>query len=494
MTLFRITLPICIAVAAWGIIMPDSLATAGQTFTSTMFDALDWFFMGSVTAFLLISIGLGFSKYGRLRLGGPDSRPDFSTASWLSMLFAAGIGSGLLFWGVAEPITHFSNPPMGTAGSPAAARQAMLITNFHWGLHAWAVYGMAALTLGYFGLRRGTPYLAGAPIRAGYTGRWVEPVALAADLIAVLAVAFGVAGALVFGTSQLQAGLAATVGISGDSMAVGMGLLAVVTVAFLISATTSLDKGIKLLSNINIVLALALMIFLLVVGPTSFLMRGFVNALGDYVSHLPSMTLQLYPFNELGVWLQSWTLNYFVWWIAWAPFVGIFIARISRGRTIREFVFGVIVTPSVLSVFWFAVFGGTGLYEELSGSGGVAAMVNDNVTVALFSLFERLPAAQLLNGVTVVLIFVFLITSADSATFVLGMLTSQGSFDPPTRRKVAWGVALGGVSGGLMLSGSIDAIRALSIVGAIPFTFVMVLQVVALLRTLPGDYANSEKS
>ncbi|MFT5434858.1 MAG: glycine betaine transporter, partial [Myxococcota bacterium] len=242
LTLFRISLPLCLGVALWGILSPETLASNATALQGRVFDALDWFFMGSVTTFLLVAISLAISKYGRLRLGGPDSKPDFSTASWLSMLFSAGIGSGLLFWGVAEPVTHFAHPPGGVPGSTEAARGAMLLTNFHWGLHAWAVYGMAALVLGFFAFRRGTPYLAGAPIREGFSGRWVKPVAGGADLLAVVGVAFGVAGALVMGVQQLQAGLNVTLGLSADSKSVGLMLLGFITVAFLISSSTSLDK------------------------------------------------------------------------------------------------------------------------------------------------------------------------------------------------------------------------------------------------------------
>ncbi len=490
-TLYRVALPLCVVMGAFGIMAPEALADLGTSFSRAIFRSLDWFFMASVTSFLLCSFYLALSRYGQLRLGGPDARPDFSRASWLSMLFSAGIGSGLLFWGVAEPMTHYSHPPITAAGTPEAARQALLITNFHWGFHAWAVYGMAALVLAYFGFRKGTPYLAGAPIRAGFSGRWTEPVAWIADLIAVLAVAFGVAGALVFGVNQLYAGLTFATGLEPDNMGTSMGLLGVITVSFLISASTSLDKGIKWLSNINIALALALMVFLLVVGPTSYLMRIFATSVGDYLSNLPSLTLRLYPFEDVRGWVEGWTLTYFVWWIAWAPFVGIFIARISRGRTIREFVFGVVLTPTLLSVLWFCVFGGTGLYEETMGGGDMAALVNEDITGALFALLGRLPMQTMLAIVALVLVFIFLVTSADSATFVLGMLTSEGSFDPPTRRKLMWGLTLGALSAGLMLSGSIAAIKALSIIWAIPFTFIMVIQVGALLRVLPSEFEDA---
>ncbi len=489
--LFPVSLAACVAVAVWGISAPDSLVATASAITGGTFRSLDWFFMGMVTSFLVLGAWLAFGPYGDLKLGSDDQEPDFSTPSWLSMLFSAGMGVGILFWGVAEPVMHFSGPPTGVASSPEAARQAMVLTNFHWGLHAWAVYSAAALVLAYFAFRKGQPYLPGAPIRAGYEGRWVAPVASVADLLAIISVAFGVAASLVMGTLQLQTGLHATMGLDPDSVPIGFALLGSLTVAYMISATTSLDKGIKWLSNANMVLAIVLMLFVLFAGPTSFLLRSFVTAVGDYVSALPSLTLGLYPYRDVGGWVESWTLTYFVWWIAWAPFVGVFIARISRGRTIREFILGVTLTPAILSVLWFAVFGGSGLFVETMGGGGFSEIVSEDVTAALFSLFDLLPASRLLAGIAVTLIFIFLVTSADSATFVLGMMTSRGSFDPPRMRKIAWGLSLSGLAAGLLLARSIEAVRAMAILGAIPFGFVMVLQIGALLRTLPSEREGS---
>ncbi len=482
--LFRVAVPICAVVAVVGIAAPDILTSSAQWVTSTSFRALDWFFMAAVTGFLVFSLVLAAGPWGRLKLGQPDDVPEFSTVSWLAMLFSAGMGAGLLFWGAAEPILHFAGPPVGEASTPAAARQAMVITTFHWGLQAWAVYAVGALVLAFFAFRRGTPYLAGGPIRASYTGAWVEPVAWAADLTAVLAVAFGVAGSMGMGVLQLHTGLSVVAGVSLESTGVAVGILVALVAAYMISATTSLDKGIRILSNVNMALAIGLMAFLFVVGDSSFLLRSFVTALGDYFTGLAPISLLLYPYQDLSGWLHGWTLTYFIWWIAWAPFVGIFIARISKGRTIREFVLAVLFAPTLFSLLWFAIFGGTAFHEELYGMGGITELVQQDVTTALFALLERTPAALLLNVVCLVLIFVFLVTSADSATFVLGMLTTQGSLTPPTNRKIAWGVTLGAMGAALLLSGNVRAVQAVAISGAIPFTFVLLLQCVALVRAL----------
>ena len=487
--LIYVVAPLCAAMAIWGMIAPDDLASTAADITGTIFASLDWFFMGSVTAFLGLTLWLGLGRYGRLRLGGPDERPEFSTASWLSMLFSAGMGVGILFWGVAEPMTHYVAPPIGSGETALAARRAMVLTNLHWGLHAWSVYCIGALVLGYFAFRRGGRWLAGAPLRLVFRGRWVGPVANLADGIAVVAIAFGVAGSLVMGVMQLQTGLNLAVGWSADSASVGFAILVVLTIAYMLSAATSLDKGIQLLSNANVALALLLLVFVLLAGPTGFLLRSAATALGDYLTALPGLSLSLYPYQDTGGWLEAWTLTYFIWWIAWAPFVGIFIARISRGRTIREFVLGVTLTPTLLSILWFAVFGGTGLHAEMTDHPGFASVVAEDITLALFTLYDTLPGSLVLTGVSLVLIFVFLVTSADSATFVLGMLSSAGSLDPPRRQKLGWGVGLALMAAGLLLSRSIDAVRAVVVLGAIPFTFILILQLVALLRVLPGDLA-----
>ncbi len=485
-TLFRVALPICAVVGLAGILWPEWLAGTAGAITGAAFSALDWYFMALVTGFLLLSAWLALGRYGSVKLGQPDDEPEFTDAAWISMLFAAGMGAGLLFWGVAEPILHFTSPPAGEGGTAAAARMGMVITNFHWGLHAWAVYAVAALVLAYFGFRRQTPYLPGAPIRSAFRGRWVEPTAKLADLVAVLAVAFGVAGSMAMGVLQIDTGLGVITDLPKDSLTVRVAILAVLFVSYMASAATGLDRGIKILSQLNVTIAIALLCFVALAGPTATLLRGFVTGIGDYLAALPGLSLMTYPYQDKAGWLHGWTLVYFVWWISWAPFVGIFIARISRGRTIREFVSGVILLPTLFSVLWFAVFGGTGLHEEL-GRGGVARMVQENVTVALFTLFDRLPLSQLLSVTALLLVFIFLVTSVDSATFVLGMLTSRGDLDPPPRRKLAWGVSLAVLGGALLIAERVEVVRAIAILGAVPFAFILMIQIGALLRALRED-------
>jgi glycine betaine transporter len=474
-------------IAIAGVFAPEHLAAAAGILTQSVFASIDWFFLATATVILGLALWLAFSRYGRLVLGKPGDEPDFSTGSWLAMLFAAGMGSGILFWGVAEPLLHFVSSPDSASRSPAAARQALVLTGLHWGLHAWALYALAALVLAYFVFRRGLPYLPGAPIRDVFPYRWAAPVAVLADLVAVLAIVFGVAGSIAMGTMQLQSGLHAVFGVSVNSKVVSAGIVLALFITYMASAATKLEQGIKWLSNINIVLAIALAALVLFAGPTSYMLKSFWTSLGDYLSQLPSLSIRLYPHQSDQSWLHSWTLTYLIWWIAWVPFVGIFVARISRGRTIRQFILGVLCVPTLFSMLWFAIFGGAGLYQELRGSSGVADLVQEDLTLALFALLERYPFGGVLSVVSLVLVFIFLVTSVDSATFVLGMLTSGGDLDPPRSRKIAWGVTLGLMGGALILAGSVDAVRALAIVGAIPFSFILVLQLVALVKALAHD-------
>ncbi len=493
---FLVSLPICVFVALWGIIDPDGLASMGGAITEVTFRALDWFYLSIIVGFLVLSLWLAFGKYGRLKLGGADTEPEFTYPSWLAILFSCGMGAALLYWGVAEPVLHFTQAPGSVLGSPSAARHAIVMSLFHWGVHAWAVYSIAALVLGYFGFRRQTPYLPGAPLRSTLTGWWVEPVAWLADVLAIVAVALGVAGSIALGILQLQSGLHVVIGTPLNSTLVLLILLALVVVSYMTSAATSVDKGIRILSNLNMGTAIILMCFIFLVGPTGALLRTVLTAFGDYASQIMSLSFQLYPYEDEAVsaWFRDWTLTYFIWWIAWAPFVGVFIARISRGRTFREFVMGVLLVPTLFTIIWFSIYGGMALYEEVYGAGGLAVLVQQDVNTTLFAFFDRLPFSLLLSCIGLVLVFIFVVTSVDSATFVLGMLTTNGSLNPPVRRKLTWGITLGALGAALMFAGNPVAIKAVSIVGAIPFTFILLLQIAALLRALAEDTAEEDPS
>jgi glycine betaine transporter len=471
--------------AVWGLVSPSAMTAAATGAVGFMLDSVGWLYLLLCSSFLVLAAFLALGPYGSLRLGPDDSRPDFSTLSWLSMLFAGGMGAGLVFWGVAEPVSHFAQPPGNTtASSPEAARLSMVLTALHWGLHPWAIYASCALVVAYFVFRRRMPGLISAPLRATLPrSAFTSVVGIVADVIGVFAVVFGLAGSLVMGVLQVRAGLWEVYGLVPTTTS-SLVILAVVTIAFLVSASTGLDKGIQWLSNINMVLAIGLLLFVTLSGPTSYVMESFVNVLGDYTAALPSYAFRLLSYEDQMGWSSAWTLTYLVWWVAWGPFVGIFIARISRGRTIREFCGGVILVPAVFSLFWFAALGGTSLWIELSGGGGLSELVHEDTAKALFAFLSYLPQPQLVSTVAVLLVFIFLVTSADSATFVVSMMTSEGSLEPKRSLKLIWGGAIALITVAVLVSGSVEVAKAMAVFGAVPFTLILVFQIVAFLRAL----------
>ncbi|MCF7978302.1 MAG: BCCT family transporter [Chromatiaceae bacterium] len=480
---FALSVLICGAIGVWGVLAPDMLAGAANALTGFALTTLDWFFLMLCTSFVVLGAVLALGPYGKIKLGADDDEPEFSTLSWIAMLFAGGMGAGLLFWGPAEPIYHFTDPPGIEGGTPEAARLAMVLTNLHWGLHAWSIYAVCALVIAYFVFRRNAPGLISTPIRYAFRGRLVGPLATAADTLGVVAVILGLAGSLAMGTLQVRAGLGEVAGVPATQW-VSILIVSVLGVCFFISASTGLGQGIKILSNLNMAIAVAIMLFILFVGPTQFILETFTTTIGDYLNNLPAMSFRLYPFEDLTDWTAGWTLTYLIWWLAWGPFVGVFIARISRGRTIREFMLGVVLIPSLFSMLWFATFGGAGIFVELQGSGGLADLVYDDVTKALFALFDYLPLAQLLSSAALVLIFIFLVTSADSGTFVVSMMSSKGTLNPSTGVKLIWALIILAITIATLLSGSVEVAKTLAVTGAIPFALVLLLQIVAFLRTL----------
>ena len=485
---FLLAVCICVPIAVWGVVRPDEMTAAALRFTTYMMTGASWFWLVLATGLVILAGALALGPYGDIRLGADDERPEFSTASWLSMLFAGGMGAGLLFWGVAEPVTHFAAPPGQLGGTPAAAREAMVITNLHWGLHAWAIYGVCGLVIAYFAFRRGQHSLISTPIRAVFRGALGDRVATAADVLGVVAVVFGLAGSLAMGTMQVRSGLATVFAILPDQPT-ALAILAALFVFYMLSASTGVDKGIKILSNINLTIALAIMLVVILFGPTEFILETFVTMIGAYAARLPEMAFKLFPYEGLTDWSVTWTLTYLIWWLAWGPFVGVFIARISRGRTIREFCAGVILVPTLFSILWFAAFGGAAFYIELFGPGGLSELVAADVTDALFAFFGYFPFTEILSGMAVLLIFIFLVTSADSGTFVLSMMTANGNLNPPIAHKFVWGILIAAITGATLLSGSVEVARAMAATGAIPFSAILLLQVVGLLRALREDRA-----
>ncbi len=482
-TVFVVSM-ICVAgIGIWGMVDPDSMTGTMLGFTNYALTGVSWAWLFVCTGFLVLSGYMAFGPYGHIRLGKDDEEPEFSTVSWIAMLFAGGMGSGLLLWGPAEPMYHYVSPPGMEGETAAAARQALVITNLHWGLHAWSIYAVCALVIAYFTFRRGQSSMISTPIKALFSGVAGEQTGKVADILAVLSVVFGLAGSLAMGTLAVRSGAFFAWGVD-ETVTTSLIILALLFVCYMLSATTGVDKGIKILSNVNMVIAIAIMLLVLFAGPTRFLLETFIDSIGSYFSSLITVSFRLFPFEDLGGWSAGWTLTYLIWWIAWGPFIGIFVARISRGRTIREFCMGVILVPTLFSMLWFAVFGGTGFYIEMFGGGGLKELIFEDATKALFAFLNYFPGGGILNILAVTLMFIFLVTSADSGTFVLSMMTTDGNLNPPVMQKMVWGTLIAALTVGTLFSESVAVAKAMAITGAIPFTVIVLLQIVGFLKEI----------
>ncbi len=491
---FIVSLTLCIAFTIWGII-PESIIGKGSlgnvttAIQTALVSKFGWFYIISVSIILGVSIFLIVSKYGSIRLGKDDDEPDYSYMTWFAMLFSAGMGIGLVFWGVAEPLNHLYAPPFGDSATEESARLALRFSFFHWGLHPWGLYAFVALCIAYFTFRKGKASTISATVGPLFKGGEHGRIAHSFDVLAVFATVFGVATSLGLGAKQIAGGVSYLTSIP-NSLTTQLVIIAIVTVLFMLSAQTGLDKGIKYLSNTNIIFAFALMIIVLFAGPTNFIMNYFTSTIGSYIQELPSMSFRLSPLDEGGnQWIQSWTIFYWAWWIAWSPFVGTFIARVSRGRTIREFVIGVLLVPTVIGALWFSVFGGTGIYMELFGDAHIFDKVKEMGTeVGLFAMFDQMGSfGSALSVLGILLIATFFITSADSATFVLGMLTTHGSLNPPNRIKMIWGIVLAAIASTLLYIGGLEALQTAAIIAAFPFVFVIFFMMAALFKELQKE-------
>ncbi|MGM8366022.1 BCCT family transporter [Virgibacillus sp. W0181] len=476
----------------WGATSPKSLGAAAESALSWMITNFGWFYMLIAAFFVLFVISLAISPFGRIRLGKPDDRPEFSYISWIGMLFAAGIGVGFVFFGVAEPVLNYINPPK--AFEPESSESAVAGIRYgvyHWAIHPWAIFSTVGLTLAYVQYRKGMPALISSafyPILGNRIKGWAGKTI---DILAVLATSTGVATTFGLSAMQMSGGLSHLTA-APNNIWTQLIIISIVTVLFIISAARGVDKGIKILSNINIVVAGLLLLFVLSIGPTIFIFENMVTTLGGYITNIIPMSLTMTPFIKSD-WLGNNTIFFWAWHISWAPFIGMFIARISKGRTIREFIAGVILAPATLAIIWFTTFGATALNLEINGPGGIAELVNNNVEIALFATLAELPFSILTSTIAMLLIFIFFITSADSATFVLGAMTSRGSLNPPLSIKLIWGFLIAGTASVLLLSGGggLDALQTASVVAALPFGFIMLLMVVSVLMMLKKDWAEN---
>lgn len=473
---------IVLALALLGAAMPRRFGEVAKSlllFTTTNFG---WFFLLSVFAMVVFLVGLAISKYGNIRLGPDDSRPDFPFFTWIAMLFSAGFGAGLVFWGVAEPMSHFFTTPFPSieGQTPAAARVAMGYAFFHWGVSQWAVFTVAGLAIGFLQFRKHRDSLISTALEPVVGGR---PGAKALiDSLAVIATVMGIATSLGLGILQISGGLQSVFGVP-SGLGTQLVIVAVMFVAYMISSTTGLDRGIRWLSNLNLALCLVLLLFVFVAGPTVFILNTFVLALGDYLTNFVQYSLRQTPYRG-GTWVRDWTIFYWAWAIAWSPFVGAFVARVSRGRTIREFVVGVLVIPPLIACVWIATFGGTALHEDLRNAAGIAAIVDADVAMALFAMYEQLPMTSVLSVLSILLILTFLVTSADSATYILANMTTGGRLDPPMYAKLIWGVLMAAIAAVLLAAGGLSSLQTASLVAALPFTVLLLMLMLAIVKLL----------
>ncbi|MPY84511.1 MAG: BCCT family transporter [Actinophytocola sp.] len=492
---FVVSAVIAGAFLAWGVFATANLSSVSSAVLDWLITNTGWAFLLAATGFVLFALWLAFGRYGKIPLGQDGERPEFRTVSWIAMMFSAGMGIGLMFYGVAEPLSHFVAPPPGTVpgGTDAAVETAMATSLFHWAIHPWSIYAVVGLAIAYGSFRRGRKQLISAAFAPLFGERVSEgPMGRLIDILAIFATLFGSAASLGLGALQIGSGLTEG-GWLPEQPGVGLlvGVIAVLTVAFIASAVSGVARGIQWLSNINMVLAGVLAVFLFVVGPTIFILNMVPSAIGDYFREMGDMISRSGAQGGAAMesWLSSWTIFYWAWWISWTPFVGMFIARISRGRTIKHFVAGVILAPSVVSLLWFCLMGGTAINLQRSGTDLAGAGSSES---QLFGMLEQFPLAGVAGVLVMVLVAIFFVSGADAASLVMGTLSQRGSIEPRTGLVVFWGVATGGVAAVMLMVGNggesaLTGLQNLTIIAAAPFALVMIVLCVALAKDLRSD-------
>jgi choline/glycine/proline betaine transport protein len=476
------------AFVAIGIVFPTQADEIFGALQASILQGFGWFYLLCVGIFLVTVLLLCFGRYGRLKLGPDDATPDFKFISWIAMLFAAGMGIGLMFYAVGEPMTHFMAPPTAEPRSIQAMREAMTVTFFHWGIHAWAIYAVVGLSLAYFGYRYNLPLTIRSGLYPLLKERINGPVGHAVDIFAIVGTMFGIATSLGVGVSQINAGLAYLFGFPIGPI-VQLPLIAVVTALATISVATGLDRGVRILSEINLVVAILLMLFVLAVGPTAQLFRDLVQNLGLYLDTLVLRTFNIYAYQPTP-WIDAWTLFYWAWWISWSPFVGMFIARISRGRTVREFVTAVLFIPAGFTFIWMTVFGNTAMFIDTGiAAGEVGQAIAADVSTGLFHFFQYLPFSQITSTLAILLVAIFFITSSDSGSLVVDSIAAGGETQTTTGQRVFWCVMEGVVAAALLLAGGLGALQSATIASALPFAIVMLGLVWSLFVGMRADLA-----
>lgn len=479
------------AIVAIGAAFPVGFGNIANAALSATTHLFGWFYLISVFGFVIFLVTLAFSKYGKIRLGPQDSKPTYGFFSWISMLLAAGFGVGLVFYGMAEPMTHYLNPPYGDVApeSAASARLAIQYAFFNWGIHQWAAFAVVGLIIAYYQFRKGQAGMV-SNVLSSVTAkrpklRRLGPIL---DIFAVVATVMGVATSIGLAVLQINGGLHSVFNVE-ENMMWQFIIMGAMFICYMLSATSGLDKGIKNLSNINLIICFALMFYILFTGPTIKILETITLGLGDYLQNFIGMSLRMSPYNGSD-WASGWTIFYWAWVIAWSPFVGTFVARISRGRTIKQYVFGVLVVPPLLACLWIGVFGGAAIQMEMTSDAGLAQATSDNITSALFRMFDLMPFSGVLSVVALCLIFIFLVTSADSATYIVSQMTDNGSLNPPLYKRIIWGVLIAAICLTLLSAGGENGLKGLqsaSVLSALPFTFILYGMIFVTLKELKAD-------
>jgi len=470
----------------YAVLFKSQAQTQFEHIQQWIFTNASWFYILAVALILISVVFLTVSRYGDIKLGPDHSEPEYRASSWFAMLFSAGMGIGLMFFGVAEPVMHFTSPPVGEPGTVAAAREAMKITFFHWGLHAWAIYAIVGLILAYFSFRKGLPLTLRSALYPLIGERIYGPIGHAVDIFAILGTVFGVATSLGYGVLQINSGFHHLFGLPVNAT-VQIILIAVTCALATLSVASGLDKGIRILSELNLALAVILMLFVLLLGPTVFLLQTYVQNTGAYLSDIVNKTFNLYAYEPTD-WIGGWTLLYWGWWLSWSPFVGLFIARISRGRTIREFVCGVLFVPAGFTLLWMTVFGDSAIHMILNeGVTTLAAVVDQDSSLALFAFLEHFPLSSVVSMVAVLMVVVFFVTSADSGALVVDMLASSGHAHSPLWQRIFWSVSIGVVAVALLLANGLKALQTATIASALPFSAILLASIWGLFRALHLD-------
>ncbi|PRW62427.1 BCCT family transporter [Actinopolyspora mortivallis] len=494
---------VVVAFVLWGVLAPGNLDEVAGNVNSFITTNFGWLYILSATFFVVFVLAIMFSRFGTIRLGPPESRPEYSNLAWFAMLFTAGMGIGLVFYAVSEPITHFTGPPVGEPGTPESAQRAMNFTFYHWGLHPWAIYIVLGLALGYFAFRKGLPLRPSAafyPLIGEWVHRWPGYIV---DVLAVFGTLFGLATSLGLGGSQVGAGLNAVFGVENTTMLQVILILAITAIA-VVSVMLGIDKGIRNLSLINLWLAFILMLFVFFFGNSLNLLNMIASNVGYYLQHLPEMSFQTFPNNGNGTaqeWQAGWTLFYWGWWIAWSPFVGMFIARISYGRTIRNFIAGALFAPVGASFVWLSIFGNTALSHLLGRQDpttGELAEASSNT--AMFRLLEQLPVATIVatlaSVLAIIVVVLFFATSSDSGSLVVDILTNGGDPNPKWQQRLFWAISEGVIAcvllavGALSGTNALSALQTASIVTGLPFCIVLLLLCVSLVKALNQERPN----